>query len=275
MTSIPDVASCLQQVDGDLWASATDTPISYPAGDHDSCLAVEEESYWFRHRNEIITRMVAQHAPAETLFDIGGGNGYVSLALQRAGIDAVVVEPGPQGIAHARARGLRPLIRSTFAGAGFRPGAVGAFGLFDVLEHVSDDRGFLAALLRCLKPGGALFLTVPACQALWSSEDDRVGHFRRYSRRTLAAALEASGFELAACGYFFCPLVPAVLIGRALPSRLGLGRGVSGPAVRRDHAPQGVLRQVLESGLAWELRRLRAGKPMPIGSSCFAVARRG
>jgi SAM-dependent methyltransferase len=39
--------------------------------------------------------------------------------------------------------------------------AVDVIGSFDVLEHVPDYRRGLSEFLRCLKPGGRLFLTVP------------------------------------------------------------------------------------------------------------------
>ena len=36
--------------------------------------------------------------PPGTVFDVGGGNGFVTLAIQNAGMDAVLVEPGPEGV---------------------------------------------------------------------------------------------------------------------------------------------------------------------------------
>lgn len=273
MTDIARVTSNLTPVAEGLWASRNNRSVSYPAGGHQSCFAVEENSFWFRHRNEVITRLVAARARGETLFDLGAGNGYVSLGLQRAGIESVVVEPGLSGIEHARARGLRLLIHSTFEDAGFRPDSVGAFGLFDVLEHVEDDRAFLTAVHACLRPRGLLFLTVPACRILWSSEDDEAGHYRRYGTRLLRRTLEDCGFAIDYCSYFFSPLAPAVLLGRTLPSALGLRRRVSQGTIEREHSPvKGVAKRALDGWLAWEARRIESGKRMTLGSSCVAVA---
>lgn len=275
MSEIADVATNLRQVDEGLWVSGADDEVSYPADGHESCFALEERSFWFRHRNEVITGLVTAHAPRETLFDIGAGNGYVSLALQRAGIRSVVVEPGARGIEHARARGMRLLVRSTFEGAGFRPASIGSFGLFDVLEHVEDDYAFLRSLHACLRPGGALFVTVPAFPCLWSAEDEQAGHYRRYTARRLSGSLQECGFTAVYCGYFFCPLAPAVLAARAVPSRLGLRGRVSQPTIQREHAaPEGFAGRLLNRALAVEARLIREGKRLPFGSSCVAVARR-
>lgn len=62
----------------------------------------------------------------------------------------------------------------------------GAYDLvvcMNVLEHIEDDRLALAHMLSLTKPGGTLFLLVPAHQALFSPFDTAGGHFRRYNRR--------------------------------------------------------------------------------------------
>lgn len=58
----------------------------------------------------------------------------------------------------------------------------------DVLEHIEHDAAELARAAKHLKPGGALIVLSPANQWLFSEFDHAVGHFRRYSRSTLAAA---------------------------------------------------------------------------------------
>lgn len=67
---------------------------------------------------------------------------------------------------------------------------------FDVLEHIEDDVGALAAWGSWLKPGGALLLSVPARMKLWTAGDEWAGHFRRYERGQLIQLLEAAGFEI-------------------------------------------------------------------------------
>lgn len=58
----------------------------------------------------------------------------------------------------------------------------------DVLEHIEDDRGELARAASHLAPGGTLVVLAPAHQFLFTPFDRAIGHFRRYDRRSLAAA---------------------------------------------------------------------------------------
>ena len=56
----------------------------------------------------------------------------------------------------------------------------------DVLEHIDDDRQELERAGLRLRSGGRLIVLSPACQALFSPFDRAVGHYRRYSRKSLA-----------------------------------------------------------------------------------------
>ncbi len=58
----------------------------------------------------------------------------------------------------------------------------------DVLEHIEDDRAELARAAQHLKAGGAVCVLAPAHQWLYTPFDEAIGHFRRYTKKTLAAA---------------------------------------------------------------------------------------
>ena len=55
----------------------------------------------------------------------------------------------------------------------------------DVIEHVQDDAGSIEAMLKLLKPGGRIVLTVPAMPSLYGPKDVELGHYRRYTVSTL------------------------------------------------------------------------------------------
>ena len=76
--------------------------------------------------------------PETPVFDIGGGNGYLALHLQKHGIPCVLVEPGREGVAKAQERGVRLLVQSTLQDAQFSAGSIPSAGAFDVVEHVED-----------------------------------------------------------------------------------------------------------------------------------------
>lgn len=77
--------------------------------------------------------------------------------------------------------------------------------LVNVLEHVEDDHQALVQILRALKPGGHLFLFVPALNWLMSDLDRLHGHFRRYHRGHLLATLKQAGFEVRRSRYMDVP----------------------------------------------------------------------
>lgn len=71
----------------------------------------------------------------------------------------------------------------------------------NVLEHIEDDHKVVQQLARVLKPGGRLYLYVPAFQMLWTSMDDHVGHYRRYNKRSMEILMENCQFQIQDLGY--------------------------------------------------------------------------
>ena len=57
----------------------------------------------------------------------------------------------------------------------------------DVLEHIEDDHGELRRAASLLKKGGKIIVLAPAHQWLYTPFDKAIGHFRRYSKASLAA----------------------------------------------------------------------------------------
>ena len=275
MIEIRDIAANLTQSNDGLWVAHDQRDISYPQEGNETCFDVEDGSFWFNHRNNVITSLVKSFCPDGAVFDIGGGNGFVAMALQRVGIDTVVVEPGPHGARNAKARGVHVVIQSTLEDAGFKSESIAAFGLFDVLEHIEDDSNFLKILHSQLQPEGYLYITVPAFNLLWSNNDEHSGHYRRYTTRTLTKTLASAGFTPRYCGYFFGFLVPAIFLFRAIPSWLGIRRSVTKSSTKREHSThRRIGASVLQSVIGFELRRIENKKRIPIGSSCIAVAQK-
>ncbi len=100
-----------------------------------------------------------------------------------------------------------PAIRGLNAGGGIAVRAdVGAlpfadrqFDLvcaLDVIEHVEDDRGVFAEVVRVLKDDGVLIFSVPVHPHLWSEVDEFVGHVRRYDPVELSALLSSRDLHI-------------------------------------------------------------------------------
>jgi hypothetical protein len=174
------------------------------------------------------------------------------------------VEPLPPLEAHLEARhGKDANVRAQahYGGAGF-------VALLDVLEHQSDDRAFLAELTARLDVGATLLLTVPALNALWSEWDTALGHYRRYTARTLRAALATAPLDVVAIDYLFPELLAPAIARRLLRPTNGAApeeRAVEFP----DLSPR-TNAALYRIGLA----SLRFRGAWPAGTSLLAVARR-
>jgi SAM-dependent methyltransferase len=276
-----DLVSAFQSLrlseDGIYYASESEA-ISYPEEGNEACFEVEDQSFWFRHRNDCIRELVRNFPPKEKgpIFDVGGGNGFVAKGLMDAGWDVVLVEPGPAGARNAKKRGLPHVICATTQSAGFQSGTLPAIGVFDVVEHIDDDLGFLRHLWDLLEPRGMLYLTVPAYKFLWSHEDVDAGHFRRYTLASMKMKLVEAGLKPVFGTYIFGFLPLPVFLFRSLPYRLGLiGKGNAGREVKRDHSQkQGFLGAMMARSFELELNRIRVGKTIRFGGSCLIAARK-
>jgi SAM-dependent methyltransferase len=92
----------------------------------------------------------------------------------------------------------------------------------DVLEHIEADKEETARAFGLLAPGGYLVVLSPAHQFLYSPFDKGIGHFRRYSRRTLRDAGPPDTrpvrlFYLDAVG-FAASLANRVMLRQSLPT---------------------------------------------------------
>ena len=248
------------------------TSVDYPETGHDWCAAVEDDSWWFAHRNRVLVEVMRRFPPAQPFYDVGGGNGVVAAALREAGIAAVVVEPGEAGARRARQRGLQA-IHATLDSAGIGAGSAGSIGMFDVLEHIENADAFLNQARLLLRPGGRIFLTVPAYGALWSAEDEYAHHYRRYTASSLRGALERAGFVVELSTYMFALLPLPILFFRSLPYRLGRPRAFTADAVAKDHGGNGPGASLLGRLLDAELSIFRAWGSLPFGASVLGVAK--
>lgn len=66
----------------------------------------------------------------------------------------------------------------------------------NVLEHIRDDAAELALVRGMLRPGGRLFVFVPAMPGIYGTMDYASGHWRRYTRESLLRVVEGAGFRV-------------------------------------------------------------------------------
>lgn len=172
---------------------AEQTPASDAAGTENLEVMADAVTY-----NRFLLRMIADAMPSGgRILDFGAGRGTFAGPMQAAGRALVCVEPDAEARAILAAEGLDA--QATIDGVG-AASLDGAYSL-NVLEHVPDDAGALAAIFARLKPGAPLLLYVPAFQILYSSMDARVGHLRRYRKRALVDLVRGAGFTVRRSAY--------------------------------------------------------------------------
>lgn len=93
----------------------------------------------------------------------------------------------------------------------------------DVLEHIEADKTELEAAFSHLRPGGHLVVLSPAFQHLYNSFDKSIGHYRRYTKKSLLA-ISPPGAEKVLCRYYdsmgyLASLANRLLLRQSLPSQ--------------------------------------------------------
>lgn len=74
---IESISTNLELGGDGIWYSEDTREVSYTTDGHAACFAIEDDSFWFRHRNDCILSVVERFPPEGEgpIFDIGGGNG--------------------------------------------------------------------------------------------------------------------------------------------------------------------------------------------------------
>lgn len=88
------------------------------------------------------------------VLDVGAADAQLQqrfTGIQPVALDPQVWDTGPV-----------PLVRGDGVHAPFRTGAFDAVFAFDVLEHVRDDAALAQELVRLVRPGGVLWVSVPS-----------------------------------------------------------------------------------------------------------------
>ena len=165
-------------------------------------------TFWHWVRFDVVVS-VATRAGVDTVVDIGAGSGMLGdwLRERHPSIDYRFQELSPTlDAALAEQFG----VEARHAPDAPIRGAV--VTMLDVIEHIEDSGSFLRAVLGRMEPGVSLVVTVPALQWAFSSWDTELGHYRRYSKKSLRTELTAAGFVVDEVGYLFPEMLPLLPI---------------------------------------------------------------
>jgi SAM-dependent methyltransferase len=252
----------------------TFTGINYPDEGSDDSFAIQQNSFWYEHRNSLLLALIKKYPFSGAFADIGGGNGYqvYQFSENMKEKEFYLVEPSYAACRNARSKSLEHVYCMQFQDFPFQEKNIGGIGLFDVIEHIEDDAAFLNSLKTKLIKRSRIYITVPAHQFLWSDVDDYAMHFRRYNKKMFTELAEDCQASMLYFSYFFSfLLIPSWLL-RAVPYRIGIRR--SGETIikteKKQHSQSNISRKWIEKLCKNELKKFSKGK-ISCGASCLAV----
>ena len=234
---------------------------------YDRMAAHDSTHWWYRARRDILRDYLGRYGglPARArVLEIGCGTGHNLPMLAEFGeVDAIEIDPAARAIAGERlgkAVGDAPLPILP----GVPRGAYDLIAVLDVVEHIENDVAALKAMAACLAPGGKILITVPAHPWMWSAHDVVNHHHRRYTKKSLRAAIAAAGLAPERLGYFNSLLFPLAAAARVL------GR-VTGREDSDDSPPPPAINALFERIFRLE-RHLVGAVPMAPGVSLVTLA---
>lgn len=149
-----------------------------------------------------------------TGIEIGIGNGSVTSEFVKHGVPMEGADLFYSSLQFCRKRIDIPLYEADLLKLPFKE-KYEFIGIYDIIEHIEDDRTALENLYNALKPGGLVNITVPACKFLWSQFDE-LDHKRRYSKRELIDKVREAGFIVHRTSFLMFFLFPVVYVVRKL-----------------------------------------------------------
>lgn len=136
--------------------------------------------------------------------------------LSTLGCDIIGLDLRSEGLRLAReSREAAVLTQGSAVALPFADRSFGTALLLDTLEHVDDSKA-TQEIRRVLRPGGKVFISVPAYRWLWSYRDEASGHRRRYGRAEVRDLLTGAGFDVVEMRAYQALLFPLVLVTRTL-----------------------------------------------------------
>ena len=230
----------------------------------------EDRHWWYQGRRRVLERAIERLGlPAGArILDAGCGSGRNMVELARHG-SVTGVELSDASVELARERDSGEVLEGSVMDMPIDDDTFDLVVSLDVIEHLDDDVGALRELRRVTRPGGALLVTVPAYQWMWSGHDEINHHRRRYDRATLLAAAGDAGWSCEFATHFNSLLLPVAILLRAL-ERIG---PVSSNSSLDLWVPPAPLNWLLRQPLHLEGAMIGRGASIPVGLSLLAAFR--
>jgi len=157
---------------------------------------------YFAWQSRLVTRELGQR-----VVEVGCGLGnFTSSLLDRELVVALDVEPDCVERLKARYPNRSNLMAFTCNAehdsfrefARYKPDSCVCL---NVLEHIAEHRQVLEDMANMLVPGGVIVLLVPAFPSLYGPIDEKLGHERRYTRKSMFELAQQAGLRIRKARY--------------------------------------------------------------------------
>lgn len=173
----------------------------------------EKKVWWFIGRRYLIYKNIFRIWKSEskpTILDFGCGTGGMLDELKDVA-ETYGCDTEQLAVEFCQKRGLKNITKLENNNIPYENNYFDIITSMDVLEHIEDDKRAMSELKRILKSRGKLLITVPAFMFLWTTRDERLHHYRRYTKNELKIKLSSIGFNIKKCSYmhsfYFLPLL--------------------------------------------------------------------
>jgi SAM-dependent methyltransferase len=154
----------------------------------------------------LLLKLFLSARPGKSVLNGGAGQGTFSRTLELLEFEVTSVDPSPDAVELLRDRVAGPVLCARLEELPLAPASMDAAVLGEVLEHIEDDFGALAAVAKILRPGGVLAVSVPANPGYLGPSDRWAGHVRRYTRERLLDAVSSAGLTVERCDAWGFPV---------------------------------------------------------------------
>ncbi len=176
---------------------------------------IEYTYWWHQHRVNLSCMFLSEWVGKDaSILDLGCGTGgfvdQIGLRLHAGSVSGIEVSPA--GIDACRKKGVDVQPHDLMKPIELPPAAFDIITIMDVLEHLENEQPVLKNAAMLLRPGGTFLASVPAIPWLYSTWDEQLGHFRRYTKPLLKNIFKDVDLSLVRCTYAFSfALLPSVL----------------------------------------------------------------
>ncbi|MFL5732146.1 MAG: methyltransferase domain-containing protein [Chloroflexia bacterium] len=235
----------------------------------------EDRHWWYRGLRGVMFSLLGLKDPRSTswrILDAGCGTGGNLEALRSAGFaHSEGFDVNPPALHFCGMRGLTNVQLGSIMEIPYQADSFDAVISCDVLNDAgtSNEAGALVELYRVLKPGGRLFLNLPAFSFLRGEHDRATSVARRYTKPEIKGKLRKAGFRVRRVTYWNMFLLPVVMAVRLVRRD---GEDDRDRPARSDIVVPPEPLNALLTGVVGLERLLLRFVDFPAGSSVAAVA---